>query len=50
MGWPEPRGVVYADATAEHHACRAWAAAERAVESPDALADEAEVMLRGEIP
>jgi hypothetical protein len=28
MGWPEPRGVVLGDGTAEHHTCRIWAAAE----------------------
>ena len=50
MRWPEPDGVVYADGAAEHHACRIWAANERALNSPDALADEAEVMLRGELP
>jgi hypothetical protein len=49
MAWLQPVGVVYADGTAEHHECRIWAAARRAVESPDALADPAEVMLRGEI-
>ena len=48
MRWPEPDGVVYADGTAEHHQCRLFAAAERAVLSPDALGDEAEVMVRGE--
>jgi hypothetical protein len=48
MGWPDPRGVVYADGTVEHHACRLRAAAERALPSPDAVADEAEVMLHGE--
>jgi hypothetical protein len=42
--------VVLANGEAEHHECRIWAAAERAVSSPDALADEAEVMPRGEIP
>jgi hypothetical protein len=47
LAWPSPVGVIYADGTAEHHECRLWAAAERAVLSPDALADEAEVMLRG---
>jgi hypothetical protein len=50
MAWPAPVGVVHADGSAEHHACRYWAAAERAVLSPDALADEAEVMLRREEP
>jgi hypothetical protein len=50
LAWPGPTGVVYADGTAEHHACRTWAAAERALHSPDALADPAEVMPRGERP
>jgi hypothetical protein len=50
MRWPAPDSVVYADGTAEHHACRIWVAAERAVNSPAALEDEAEVMLRGEAP
>jgi hypothetical protein len=45
MGWPDPRGVVYADGTAEHHECRIWPAAERTARSPDALADDAEVVL-----
>jgi hypothetical protein len=49
MAWPGPAGVVYADGTAEHHACRIWAAADRALNSPDALEDEADVRLRGEI-
>jgi hypothetical protein len=48
MDWPGPAGVVHANGTAEHHACRLWAAAERAVLSPDALADEAELTVRGE--
>jgi hypothetical protein len=48
MAWPGPAGVVYANGEAEHHACRLWAAARRAVESPDALADEAELTARGE--
>jgi hypothetical protein len=48
MGWPEPEGVIYADGTAEHHRCRVWAAAERAIASPDALADPAEITIRGE--
>ena len=54
---PAPRGslLVFGDGTAECMACadrevgRLFAAARRAVESPDALADPAEVMLRGEI-
>lgn len=24
MGWPDPRGVIYGDGTAEHHECRSW--------------------------
>jgi hypothetical protein len=48
LAWPGPVGVIYADGTAEHHGCRLRAAAERALLAPDALADEAEVMLRGE--
>jgi hypothetical protein len=54
---PAPRGslLVFADGTAECMACadrevgRLFAAGCRAVASPDALADPAEVMLRGEI-
>jgi hypothetical protein len=55
MAWPGPVGVTLADGTAECMACfegEAWrilAAADRAVNSPAALADEAEVMIRGEI-
>jgi hypothetical protein len=45
LAWPGPVGVVHADGSAGHHECRVWAAAQRAVESPDALA---EVMLRDE--
>jgi hypothetical protein len=48
MGWPGPAGVVRANGTAEHHGCRSWAAAERAVGSPAALADPAEIFVRGE--
>jgi hypothetical protein len=48
MAWPGPAGITYADGTAEHHACRVWAAAGRAVLSPAALADEAELTARGE--
>jgi hypothetical protein len=48
MDWPDPVGVVYADGEAEHHACRIWAAAERAILSPGALEDEAELTARGE--
>jgi hypothetical protein len=55
LAWPRPVGVTFADGTAECHACadaeieRLWLAAERVVASPDALADPAEVVLRGEI-
>jgi hypothetical protein len=56
LRWPGPVGVVLGDGLAECMPCvdrevaRIWASAERAVESPDALSDPAEVMLRGEIP
>ena len=55
LGWPRPAGVVLGDGLAECMPCvdrevgRIWASAQRAVESPDALTDPAEVMLRGEI-
>ena len=55
LRWPGPAGVVLGDGLAECMPCvdrqvgRVWGAAERAVESPDALSDPAEVMLRGEI-
>lgn len=54
LPWPEPAGIMLADGTAECMTCvdrEAWrvlAAAERAVASPDALADEAEITIRGE--
>lgn len=54
LPWPEPAGIVLIDGTAECMPCAdrgAWrvlAAAERAVASPDALADEAELTIRGE--
>jgi hypothetical protein len=54
LPWPAPVGVVFADGTAECMPCadrKAWrvlAAAERAVASPDALADDAELTIRGE--
>jgi hypothetical protein len=47
MGWPRPVGVVFADGTAAHHACRERAEVERIgpgprnALSPEALADEA---------
>jgi hypothetical protein len=55
MGWPRPVGIVLADGTAAHHACAEWAEVERIRRrgenalSPDALADEAEVTVRGEL-
>ena len=48
-------GITFADATAECQPCadaeawRLFEAGRRAVKSPDALADPAEVMLRGEL-
>jgi TubC N-terminal docking domain len=52
--WRRPGGVTFADGTVAHLGCydeaevaRLRAAARRAVARPDALADEAEVMLRG---
>jgi hypothetical protein len=54
LPWPAPGGVIFADGTAECMPCadrevgRLLAAGERAVNSPDALADEAEIMIRGE--
>src|SRR5215213_4605541 len=57
MGWPAPVGVVEGTGTALHHGCyeaaeveRLMAAGRRAVASPDALADPAEVLPRGELP
>jgi hypothetical protein len=53
MAWPGPAGITFADGTAECTQCEAreverlFAAGERVVNSPDALADEAETMLRG---
>jgi hypothetical protein len=53
LAWPGPVGVILSDGTAECMSCgdrevgRLRAAAERAVASPDALVDPAEVMLRG---
>jgi hypothetical protein len=52
MAWPRPSGIVFADGTAECSRCEAreverlLSAGRRAVESPDALADPAETMLR----
>jgi hypothetical protein len=53
--WPGPVGSTYADGTAECTACadaevdRLLDAGRRAAASPDALADPAELMLRGGI-
>ena len=53
LAWPGPAGIVFADGTAECMQCEAregerlMAAGRRAVDSPDALADPAEVMLHG---
>ena len=55
LAWPGPAGIVLGDGTAECQRCadvevwRLFESGRRAVESPDALADPAEVMLRGEI-
>jgi hypothetical protein len=48
LAWPAPVGVVHAGGKASCWGCYYAAAAHRAVASPDALADEAEVVLRGE--
>lgn len=54
LAWPGPVGVTLLDGTAECHACadrevwRLMASADRAV-APALAADEAEVMIRGEI-
>jgi hypothetical protein len=53
LAWPGPAGIVFADGTAECMRCEAregerlMAAGRRAIDSPDALADPAEVGLRG---
>ena len=55
LAWPGPSGVVLGDGAAECMPCadrevwRLMMAGDRAVHSPDALADAAEVMIRGEI-
>jgi hypothetical protein len=52
MSWPRPVGAMFADGTAAHHASYERAEIERIRRraerdfSPDALADEAEVMLQ----
>ena len=55
LRWTAPVGVTYADGTAECQPCadrevgRIVAAAERVTQSADALGDEAELMLHGEL-
>jgi hypothetical protein len=55
VGWPRPVGLVFADGTAAHHACNDRPKAERVCRrpgadgSPESLADEAEVTVRGEL-
>jgi hypothetical protein len=48
LAWPEPVGVVHGDGRASCFPCHHEAAARRAVLSPDALADPAELTARGE--
>ena len=54
LAWPAPVGIILGDGSAECHACadrevwRLMAAADRALNSPDALADPAELTARGE--
>jgi hypothetical protein len=56
LAWRSPAGIRLADGTAECMECEAGeaerllAAGRRAAESPDALADPAEVLPRGELP
>jgi hypothetical protein len=56
IDWRVPGSLAFADGSAAHGACDEQAelvclaaAGRRAVASPDALADQAEVMLRGEV-
>jgi hypothetical protein len=48
LAWPVPVGVVHGDGQASCFPCHYQAAARRAVLSPDALADAAELTARGE--
>jgi hypothetical protein len=55
VDWTRPGGLAFLDRSSAHVRCyeeaevaRLLAAGRRAVASPDALADPAEVMLRGE--
>ncbi len=55
MNWPAPVGVMFADGSGAHHACHERAEVERVraragnALSVLALADEAEVTVRGEV-
>lgn len=44
MAWPGPAGVVYGDGTAEHHACRLRAAADRALAGVVASSDDGDLV------
>ena len=48
LAWPAPVGVMHGDGRASCFSCYYEQAAERAVLSPDAPSDEAELMLHGE--
>jgi hypothetical protein len=54
LNWPDPVGIIFGDGTGAHHACHERAEVERVCRraanavSPAALADEAEVTVRGE--
>jgi hypothetical protein len=48
LAWPAPVGVVHGDGRASCFPCYYGAAAQRAVASPAALADPAELTARGE--
>jgi hypothetical protein len=55
MGWPAAVGVVLADGTALHHRCSELFHVDRIKRlaanafSPDAMADKAELCIRGEL-
>jgi hypothetical protein len=54
MGWPRPVGIVFGNGTALHHRCYERAEVERIrrhasnANTPEAMADEAELMIHGE--
>jgi len=50
MAWPRPDGVIHADGTAEHHACRLLAAAARTTAGVTATTDAGELLRPGEEP